>query len=142
MAKELFAQSPSVLLLGDEPSRRTIKKQMFPMPRELPAVRPITVTIHATSSAWAFPQGMCKNWKTCPLPQELNAFNDLPTSVSIKYAYVDDLATMHADGDWQAEEGVPSKGGRLYRELNAKHEQKVNHNNEALYFAPIPTTSE
>jgi len=68
------------------------------------------------------------------IPQELNAFNDLPTPVSRKYAYVDDLATMHADGDWQAVEGVLSKGGRLDHELNAKHEQKVNHNNEVLYF--------
>jgi len=68
---------------------------------------------------------MCKNWNTRPLPQELNAFNDLPTTVSRKYAYVDDLATMHADGDWLAVKGVLIKGGRLDRELNAKHEQKV-----------------
>jgi len=52
------------------------------------------------------------------MPQEPNEFNGLPTP----------------DGDWQAVEGVLSKGGRLDRELNAKHEQKVNHNNEALYF--------
>jgi len=58
--------------------------------------------------------------------------------VSRKYANVDDLTTMHADGDWQAEEGVLSKGGRLDRELNAKHEQKVNFNNEALYFCSDP----
>jgi len=45
---------------------------------------------------------------------------------------------MHADGDWQAVEGVLIKGGRLDRELNAKHEQKVNHNNEALYFCSEP----
>ena len=35
--------------------------------------------------------------------------SDLPTTVSRKYAYVDDLAIMHADGDWQAVEGVLSK---------------------------------
>jgi len=32
---------------------------------------------------------------------------------------------MHADGDWLAVKGVLIKGGRLDRELNAKHEQKV-----------------
>jgi len=26
--------------------------------------------------------------------------SDLPTTVSRKYAYADDLAIMHADGDW------------------------------------------
>jgi len=31
--------------------------------------------------------------------------SDLPTTVSRKYAYADDLAVMHADGDWQAVEG-------------------------------------
>jgi len=32
--------------------------------------------------------------------------SDLPTTISRKYAYADDLAIMHADGDWQAVEGV------------------------------------
>ena len=31
--------------------------------------------------------------------------SDLPTTVSTKYAYADDLAIIHADGDWQAVEG-------------------------------------
>jgi len=35
--------------------------------------------------------------------------SDLPTTVSRKHAYADDLAIMHADGDWQAVEGVLSK---------------------------------
>jgi len=35
--------------------------------------------------------------------------SDLPTTVSRKYAYADDLAIMHADGDWQAVEGVLNK---------------------------------
>ena len=35
--------------------------------------------------------------------------SDLPTTVSRKYAYVDDRAIMHADGDWQAVEGVLTK---------------------------------
>jgi len=35
--------------------------------------------------------------------------SDLPTTVSRKYAYAGDLASIHADGDWQAVEGVLSK---------------------------------
>jgi len=36
--------------------------------------------------------------------------SDLSTTVSArKYIYTDDLAIMHADGDWQAVEGVLSK---------------------------------
>jgi len=37
--------------------------------------------------------------------------SDLPTTVSRKYAYAyaNDLAIMHADGDWQAVERVLSK---------------------------------
>jgi len=35
--------------------------------------------------------------------------SDLPITVSRMYAYADDLAIMHADGDWQAVEGVLSK---------------------------------
>jgi len=34
---------------------------------------------------------------------------DLPTTISRKYAYADDLAIMHADGDWQEVEGVLCK---------------------------------
>jgi len=36
--------------------------------------------------------------------------SDLPTTISRGYAYADDLAIMHADGDWQAVEGVLSRG--------------------------------
>jgi len=35
--------------------------------------------------------------------------SDLPTTIFRKYAYADDLAIMHADGDWQAVEGALSK---------------------------------
>ena len=35
--------------------------------------------------------------------------SDLPTTVSRKYAYADDLAMMHADGDWQAVKRALSK---------------------------------
>jgi len=33
----------------------------------------------------------------------------LPTTISRKYSYTNDLATMHVDGYWQAVEGVLSK---------------------------------
>jgi len=35
--------------------------------------------------------------------------SDLPTAISRKYAYADDLAIIHADGNWQAVEGALSK---------------------------------
>ena len=35
--------------------------------------------------------------------------SDLPTTISRKYAYADNLAIMHADEDWQAVEGMLSK---------------------------------
>jgi len=35
--------------------------------------------------------------------------SDLPTTISRKYAYADDLAIMHADGGWQELEGALSK---------------------------------
>jgi len=82
---------------------------------------------------------------------------DLPTTISRKYAYADDLAIIHADGDWQAVEGVLSKDMATIGEclqtwklklsttitvsaafhLNnkeAKRELKVNFNNETLSF--------
>jgi len=86
---------------------------------------------------------------------------DLPTTISRKYAYADDLAIMHADGDWQAVEGVLMKdmatvGGYLQTwklklsttktvstafHLNnkeAKREPKVKYNNETLPFCSQP----
>jgi len=40
----------------------------------------------------------------------LNTYiSDQATTVSRKYAYADDLAIMHAGGDWQAVEGVLTK---------------------------------
>jgi len=83
--------------------------------------------------------------------------SDLRTTVSRIYAYADDLAIMHADGDWQAVEGVLSNDMATIGEylqtwklsaalqkwcrasaafhLNnkeAKHQLKVNYNNETL----------
>jgi len=86
---------------------------------------------------------------------------DLPTTVSRKYAYVDNLAIMHADGDWEAVEWVLTKdmateGQHLqtcklklsttktvsaFFHLNnkeAKRELKVNFNNETLPFCSEP----
>ena len=42
--------------------------------------------------------------------------SDLPTTISRKYAYADDLAIVHADGDWQAVKGVLSKDMATLRE--------------------------
>jgi len=87
--------------------------------------------------------------------------SDLPTTVSRKYAYAHELAIMHADGDWQAVEGVLSKDMATVSEylqtwklklstsktvsaafhLNnkeAKREMKVNLNNETLPFCSQP----
>jgi len=91
--------------------------------------------------------------------------SDLPTTISRKYAYADDLAIMYADGDWLAVEGVLSKGMATVSEhlqtrklkfgitktvsaifylknKEAKRELKVNHNNETLCFCSEPNTSE
>jgi len=87
--------------------------------------------------------------------------NDLPNTVSRKYVLAGDLAIMHADGDWQAMEGVLSKDMATVNEylqtwkpklrttktvsavfhLNnkeAKRELKVNHNNQTLPFYSEP----
>ena len=87
--------------------------------------------------------------------------SDLPTTVSRKYTYTDDLAIMHADGDWQAVVMLQSKDMATvseYRQtwklklsttksvlvvfhLNnkeARRELKVNHNNETLPFWSEP----
>jgi len=81
--------------------------------------------------------------------------SNLPATISRKYAYADDLAIMHAEGDWQAVEGALNKVMETLGEylqswklklritktvsavfhLNnkeAKRELKVNFNNETL----------
>jgi len=90
--------------------------------------------------------------------------SDLPTTVSRKYAYADDLAIMHANGDWQAVEGLVSKdmatvgkclqNGKLKLSITkmlsaafyqynreVKRELIVNNNVEMLPFYPSPNTS-
>jgi len=87
--------------------------------------------------------------------------SDLPATISRKYACADDLAIMHADGDWLAEEGALSKDMATLGEylqtwklklsttktvstvfhLNnkeAKRELKVNFNKETLPFCSEP----
>jgi len=87
--------------------------------------------------------------------------SDLPNIVSRKYAHADDLAIMHADGNWQAVEGALSKDMATAGEylqnwklklsttktvsaafhLNNKEaecELKVNFNNETLPFCSEP----
>ena len=89
----------------------------------------------------------------------------MPTTVSKQYAYADDLAILHADGDWQAVEGVLNKDMATVSEylqtwklklsttksvsaafhLNneeTKRELKVKYNNEICPFAPSLNTSE
>jgi len=91
--------------------------------------------------------------------------SDLPATISRKYAYADDLAIMHADGDWLVVEGAVTKDMATLGEylqtwklklsttktvstvfhLNnkeAKRELKVNFNNETLPFCSSPKTSE
>jgi len=65
--------------------------------------------------------------------------SDLPTTVSRKYAYADDLAIMHADVDWQAVDGAAAFH---LNNKEAKRELKVKHNNETLPFCSEPNTSE
>jgi len=87
--------------------------------------------------------------------------SDLPTTISRKYAYADDLAIIHVDGDWQAVEGVLTKNMATLGEylqtwklklsttktvsaafhLNnkeAKCDLKVKYNNETLPFCFKP----
>jgi len=87
--------------------------------------------------------------------------SDLPTTISRKYAYADDLAIMHADGDWHAVEGALSKhistlGEYLqtwklklsttkmvsvifhHNNKEAKRELKDNFNNKTLPFRSEP----
>ena len=87
--------------------------------------------------------------------------SDLPATISRKYAYADDFAIMHADGDWQAVEGALTKDIATVGEYlqtwklklsttktvsavfhlknkEAKREVKVNYNNEILPFCPEP----
>ena len=52
------------------------------------------------------PTGICPG---APSLQHLQYISSLPTTFSRKYAYAENLAIMHADGDWQAVEGVLTK---------------------------------
>jgi len=99
------------------------------------------------------------------VPQGSVLFNiyvsDLPTTISRKYTYADDLAVIHADGDWQAVEGALSMDMATLGEylqtwklklsttktvsavfhLNnkeAKRELKVNFSTETLPFCSDP----
>jgi len=95
-------------------------------------------------------------------PLLLNIYiSDLSTTISRKYAYADDLANMHANGDWQVVEEVLSKdmatvGEYLqtcklklsttktlsaafhFKNKEAKRQMKVNFNNETLPFCSEP----
>jgi len=87
--------------------------------------------------------------------------SELPATISRKYAYADDLAIIHLDGDWLAVEGALSKDMATLGEylqtwklklsttktvsavfhLNnkeAKYDLKVNFNNETLPLCSEP----
>ena len=108
------------------------------------------------------------NYKANGVPQRLVLapllFNiqisDLSTTISRKYAYADDRATMHADGDWQAVEGAASKDMAtlseylqtwklklsntktvsvvFYINKEAKRQLRINFNNATLTFCSEP----
>ena len=87
---------------------------------------------------------------------------DLPTIISKKYAYDDDLAILHSSEDWKVLERTLSEdmttlsaylqtwrlklshtktvtaAFHLYNR-EAKREQKVNNNGKILPFCPVPT---
>ena len=87
---------------------------------------------------------------------------DLPSTISRKFAYADDLALLHSSGNWKNLEGTLSqdmstlsaylqtwrlkfshtKMVTVAFHLNnreAKYELKVNNNDRLLLFCPTPT---
>ena len=52
---------------------------------------------------------------------------DLPNTVSKKCTYADDLAIEHADGDWQAMEGVLNKDMAILSEYHQTLKAKADH---------------
>ena len=86
---------------------------------------------------------------------------DLPSMISRKFAYADDLALLHSSGNWKDLEGTLSQDmstlssylqtWRLklshtrmmaafhLNNQEAKHELKVYNNNKLLLFCPTPT---
>ena len=96
-------------------------------------------------------------------PLLLNIYtHDLPSMISRKFVYADDLALLHSSGNWKDLEGTLSQDmstlssylqtWRLklnhtktvtaafhLNNLEAKHELKVYNNDRLLPFCPIPT---
>jgi len=119
----------------------------------------LTIGNHKRSRLWCPQNGVPQGSVLAPLL--FTIISDLPTTVSRKYAYSDNLAIMHADGDWKAVERVLRKNTatvveylqtwklklsttktvsavfHLYN-IEAKRELNVNLNNKTLLFCSEP----
>jgi len=76
------------------------------------------------------------SWELAPLLFNIY-FSDLPTTVSRKCTYAEDLATMHPYGDWQAVEGVLSKDMATVSEYFQTWKFEAQHNKNGVgSFSP------
>jgi len=85
-------------------------RHMVHMIMEMIGNRSFTLTIGngKRSRSWRLKNSVPQGSVQAPLLFNIYIFN-LPTTVSRKYAYADNLAIMHADWDWQAVEGALCK---------------------------------
>jgi len=104
-----FRQQPSdntaCRLLRLLPDRRKVQ-----LVKELVGNRSFTLTTAngRRSRLRCLKNGVSQGYVLAPLLFNIYT-SDLSTTISRKYAYADDLAVIHADGDQQAVEGLLSK---------------------------------